>query len=282
LNSLDNIFPEYSWQPWIRDDLDPSFWNSTSNRMKFMDFASDYFRIKSMDHWYRFCEFDLISLGASKLLERYGGSLCGLLMDMFPEHSWDGSDFDNSYWEIEENNLHYLSWIANEFSINFPEDWYTVKRNDLLKRGGGQILSCYDSIYDMLKELYREYEWQPWKFDGIRNRGFWHDTENQMEYLQWLADLWRFDHPDKWYLVNRTDIVDNGGLSLMNFRDNSLINTMTSLYPEYPWILWRFDCKITKGFWDDDKNVMDYLNWLKNQLNINHMDDWYGELNSIN
>ena len=58
------------------------------------------------------------------------------------------------------------------------------------------------------------------------------------------------------------------------YYNNSYINLITSFYPNYQWLPWKFS-QIPKGFWNDENNVKNYMNWLSEKLNIKTMEDWY-------
>ena len=49
---------------------------------------------------------------------------------------------------------------------------------------------------------------------------------------------------------------------------------MKHVYPNYNWLPWKFK-QISKAFWNDEKNVAAYMNWLSERLNIKTMEDWY-------
>ncbi len=49
---------------------------------------------------------------------------------------------------------------------------------------------------------------------------------------------------------------------------------MSSVYPEYEWLPWRFS-QVTKGFWNDMKNQRNFMDWAGNQLNYKIREDWY-------
>jgi hypothetical protein len=50
------------------------------------------------------------------------------------------------------------------------------------------------------------------------------------------------------------------------------------LHPEYPWQLWRFspsENPLPKDYWNDPKNVKEYLEWLAKELKVEKPEDWY-------
>ena len=60
----------------------------------------------------------------------------------------------------------------------------------------------------------------------------------------------------------------------MKFNNNSHINVLTSVYPNYNWLPWKFN-HVQKRFWSDTNNIKEYMKWLSEKLNIKKMEDWY-------
>ena len=56
--------------------------------------------------------------------------------------------------------------------------------------------------------------------------------------------------------------------------ENSIINLLSSIYPNHHWLPWKF-VRIPNGFWENKGNQLEYMNWLKEQLNIKDIEDWY-------
>ena len=73
---------------------------------------------------------------------------------------------------------------------------------DIVANGGSELLSSYhDSPSLLLSSTFPEYNWLPWKFQGISNR-FWHDKENQLNYMNWLATHLGLQSMEGWYNVS--------------------------------------------------------------------------------
>ena len=66
----------------------------------------------------------------------------------------------------------------------------------------------------------------------------------------------------------------NHGRTLIKYNNKSHIKLITSVYSNYKWLPWKFN-HAPKGYWNDENNVKEYMNWLSEQLNIKTMEDWY-------
>jgi hypothetical protein len=55
--------------------------------------------------------------------------------------------------------------VLREQGISFPEGWYSITQADLIMHNGSGLLHLYkNSILNMLKNIYPDVPWLPWKF----------------------------------------------------------------------------------------------------------------------
>jgi hypothetical protein len=47
-----------------------------------------------------------------------------------------------------------------------------------------------------------------------------------------------------------------------------------SVYPEHPFIPWKFS-KLQSSYWDDMENRRRFFDWLGKELSIHDKSDWY-------
>ena len=107
--------------------------------------------------------------------------------------------------------------------------------------------------------------------------------------MNWLSEKLNIKTMDDWYKVSlevkykfickiikdNKDIQENYGNSLIKYNNKrSHIDLITSSYPNYQWLPWKFN-HTPKGFWSNYNNVKLYMNWLSEKLNIKSMEDWY-------
>ena len=50
---LSAVFPEHTWHEWKFQQTPKHFWESSKNRRKFMEWASNELKIKDLSDWYR-------------------------------------------------------------------------------------------------------------------------------------------------------------------------------------------------------------------------------------
>jgi hypothetical protein len=81
--------------------------------------------------------------------------------------------------------------------------------------------------------------------------------------------------PEDWYQVELNDMADRSANGLVTgMYGGSLVSALVRLYPEFEWKLWRFG-KTPNNFWTKHSNVVQYLQWLADELNILQVEDWY-------
>lgn len=72
------------------------------------------------------------------------------------------------------------------------EDWYQVKVNHFLEHGGsGMLLLFHKSPYAILKSIFPDHDWLPWKFSQV-SAGYWYYIENQQKYIRYSLNHLNF------------------------------------------------------------------------------------------
>jgi len=51
------------------------------------------------------------------------------------------------------------------------------------------------------------------------------------------------------------------------------VNALLSVYPEFNWIVWKFNT-VPQGFWSD-RNKRRFFDWLRKELGLESFEDWY-------
>ena len=66
---------------------------------------------------------------------------------------------------------------------------------------------------------------------------------------------------DDWYKISTKDIFNNNGRGLLKYYNLSCIKLVTSMYPDYNWIVWKFNF-VTNNYWQNKENQKKYIEWL--------------------
>ncbi len=78
----------------------------------------------------------------------------------------------------------------------------------------------------------------------------------------------------RFYLNFLKDFTNIGGSGLLKHYKNSVVLLISSIYPEYEWLPWRFS-HVPNGYWDDMKNQRNFMDWVAGKLNFKNREDWY-------
>ena len=180
-----------------------------------------------------------------------------------------------TFWENKDNHRIYADWLGIELGYKNIEDWYKINVDLISNNYGGGLLSghYYNTPSQFVKSIYPEYNWIEWKFTQTK-RGFWKDINNHKKYMNWLKIELGYKNMEDWYNINVKILHKNDGYGPIQFYNNSLIQLLKSVYPEYNWIEWKFTC-VPTNFWEDKKNHRKYADWLGIELGYKTMEDWY-------
>ena len=53
------------------------------------------------------------------------------------------------------------------------------------------------------------------------------------------------------------------------------MDLLTQVYPEYPWLPWKFTGFSTKNLVTNPQKRQVFIEWMANQLNIKELNDWH-------
>ena len=111
--------------------------------------------------------------------------------------------------------------------------------------------------------------------DGRVKRGTWKKFENHKIYAEWLGKKLGYTNMDDWYKITMKDFHNNYGHTMMaNYYNCSPINFILKVYPDYKWLMWKFN-SVLKGYWKNKDNHKIYGDWLFQEQGYTNMEDWY-------
>jgi hypothetical protein len=105
-------------------------------------------------------------------------------------------------------------------------------------------------------------------------RGFWISKDNRRAYFDWVAKDRGFHSLDDWYLITQKEIRSHGHDIVGKYYSSSLFSALTEIYPEHDWNFWMFR-QTSRGLWDEQERVREYLRWLGDELDFHEYEDWY-------
>jgi len=223
-------------------------------------------------------------LCGSGFLDKYGGSFQRALDDLLPEHSWKPWLFgrvSTRYWSEPNHRKEFVLWLELELKLDSKDEWYSVRMEEFIKRGGSGLLQLYSNSLDrLLIEVFPEHDWKPWLLErsSMISSAFWNSFQNCRCYLEWLANELAIHSMDQWYQVSTSLVRSKGGSGLLLHHGRTLQQALMKLYPEYhDWKVWLFvDILLPEHFWQLKTNCQHFLRWLSNDFQITEYEQWYG------
>lgn len=198
-----------------------------------------------------------------------------ILIKLFPEKKlleWKFQKIPWGYWEKKSNLLSLAKYIKKKYKFKKNTDWYSLNWSILLKEGTHSLVKKYPDGISFLRKIYPNYEWLPWLFPRITGK-IWKNKKFQREYLNWFARIKQIKKPSDWYDIELSEIKKLHARNLTRFH-NTILKIAQFYYPDYNFLAWKFK-KIERGYFLNKKNVLKYVRWLENKLNIKNKKDWY-------
>ncbi len=148
IKALQNLYPNYKWQPWKFKKANHGYWNQPLSHRSFFDNLAQELNIQlhsassSTDSslsrsppegWYSIQSNLVYQYGGKGLLNsHYGNSLFRALQSVYPEYDWKPWRFQQptrGYWEksLLSDQREYLDWITRErLKLERPSDWQYI------------------------------------------------------------------------------------------------------------------------------------------------------------
>ncbi|MCP4659822.1 MAG: hypothetical protein GY856_30840 [bacterium] len=270
-------YPEHVWLEWRFAVAQKHFWPDLGNQRRYLKWLGERLGFETPEDWYLLSYDDLFENYGHSLLQRYSSSPCLILRASFPEHEWLEWRFSKvalEFWDDAGNRRRYIEWLRKRLGFEKMEDWYALTPELLGQHYGGGLFAAYGGrIFDLVEDTFPEYHWHGWLFRRVPV-DFWDDLMNQRRYLEWLGRKLRIERPEDWYQVTSTAFVANRGIPMLRRYNGSYVRALTSCFPEYELLEWRFQ-RLPHGFWDDPANRRRAIDWLGEQLRYDDPDDWY-------
>jgi hypothetical protein len=159
------------------------------------------------------------------------------------------------------------------------EIWYRTKRTnlrDVEKSLESAIIHKFNgSLSKALLEIFPDHHWHPWRFTRVPPN-YWDDRQNRLAFIEYVATFHNIVHwPEDWYNISLESVRDLGGQKLLAlFYQDSMLNALVDLYPQYEWEPWRFS-KVPSNFWQDIENQKLFWISLGKKKGFSKMESWY-------
>ena len=129
----------------------------------------------------------------------------------------------------------FLVRLGAKLGYKHMEDWYQIKRENIIKNGGSTFLQDFKNSPPLLvTHAFPEHEWLLWRFNRLPS-GYWdklmHDTKLQKKLLDWLCDQLSLTSLDDWYRVSLIQVQKWAPVK----NPETLIQILEGVYPQHLW-----------------------------------------------
>lgn len=182
------------------------------------------------------------------------------------------SRFFIGYWKDTKNQRQHLEWVGKQLGVSHLDDWYKFASSEVRKRA--PFISTYhrSSLYEALKNLFPEHNWNPSRFKTVP-KGHWSEVEAQREHLNKVGKELGVTKLDDWYKFTSVEFRKRA-LFINKYYNGSLPEALQHLYPEHNWDPLLFQ-RPPRGHWKSEHNQREHLNKLGKELGVRDLDDWY-------
>ena len=240
------------------------FWNNIQNVHQFLDKLKQKYNLQTAKDWNKISIKQIQLLGGSKLFPKY--TLYDLKCMGFPEgESLYNKRRSFGFWDDSENIKKFLNSLQQKYSLKTAEDWNSVTQNQIKLHGGRTLLLKY-SLYDLKCLGFPEGKSI---FDKRQQVGYWDDIENVHKFLKEIQAKFNLQTPEDWNSLTASQIQNNGGGTIINKYSMYDLKCMgcSEGYSIY-------NKRQTSGYWNDMKNIYQFLEEIKIKYNLNNVDDW--------
>lgn len=176
-----------------------------------------------------------------------------------------------NYWKDPNNHLIFMENLRKKLGLKEITDWHHVDWTTIKKNGGSALLNLFDSYYDLLCSVYKDYEWDIFRLQNFP-KGFWKDTNNHKKFLEYIYKKLNFKSLDDWNNISVRDFSKEGGSSMLLYYP-SFIDMLKTHYPDHDWCIHKRKQR-PNGYWKEKKNHRQYLDIIAKKFDIKEPSDW--------
>ena len=190
------------------------------------------------------------------------------------------------YWQNDENVHKFLNDLKTKLQLNTPNDWDSIKKNQIISLGGRSLLNTYS--LSEIKTLGCP-EGNSYFKKTKKPSGFWDNQENIQNFIEYIRKKLNLKTPKDWNSLTINKIHSIGGTGVLKKYSINDIKVLgcpegKSIYvkqiakkiPKQKETL-PATKKIEKkppGYWRNNDNIQNYLIELSEKLNLKTFEDW--------
>ena len=246
----------------------PNYWKNMDNIQQFLVKLQKTNNLQTPEDWNSITQKQIKKLGGKSLLVNY--SMYDIKCMGFPSGKslFSIPNKSQGYWDKKENIEKFLSNLKEKLNLNTPEDWNVLTKAQILQNGGSRLIALY-SMSEIKSMGCPEGKLLFTK--SIKPSGFWENTENIHNFIENVRKKLNLKSFEDWNSLTQKEIYDLGGGSLIQ---KLSMNEIKSIGFPQGKILFSSNCNKSPGYWDKKENIEQFLDNLKDKLNLKTPEDW--------
>ena len=244
------------------------FWNNDVNVKNFLAYIQEKFNLQTYEDWNKISQKDIRLCGGGSILQLYTiselknlGNPDGKLLHQKPNKP-------AGFWENDENIKQFLLQLKEKLNLNTFNDWDSITKKQIQENGGNRLFSKY-SLYEIKCLGFPDGKFKFKKVHNKKSKGYWNKEENINDFIQKLKDNLNLQTPKDWNQISQKDIRKYGGSKLLHLY--SIYEIKCFGCPEGKS---KFTVKKSNKYWENTNNIKQFLEELKENLNLNTIEDW--------
>jgi hypothetical protein len=229
----------------VSGKVPPDFWLEPQNRLNYVNWLVQHVGVRSpLDLKYKHFRNN----GGNGLVTKFGHSPQAVIASVNPGAKetavlQDGKTLaglkrkrTNKFWSSIENQRAALDAIGINIGVKNGDmtPWYKMETTAFDKIGGVSIRKYYTSFYEMLKTVYSEHLWDPWRFPKAQLGLTKNSSISLKETVDHLAKELKLTDPQKWYRLTKSQIKESG-VDYIIQSHGGLYQVLKKVKPEIPW-----------------------------------------------
>ena len=251
-----------------KNQKDLKYWEDKENIKNFLNKLKLKLNLKKFEDWEKITNKQIIKEGGNNLLKKY--KINELKAIGFPEGNFT-SKKTSGYWNKNENIANFINKLREKLNLETINDWNKLNLIQIRSLGGRGLLNKY-SLYEIKclgnkegKDIYK-------KSILKKENGYWKNDENFENIIGEIKEKLNLNSFEDWNLLTGKQIKEIDLGKILKFY--SLYDIKCKGFPDGVNQFKKPNSYKTKGFWNDNKNIQNFLFDLKEKLNLNTKEDW--------
>ena len=179
----------------------------------------------------------------------------------------------HGYWDSKNNILQFIEEIKNKFNLQNFDDWNSITKKKIQSHPGGSTLLNKYSVFDIKCFGFPSGKLQFTKSKLSKPSKYWENKNNIYQFLNELKEKLNLQTFNDWNSITTNNIQSLPGGSRL-LQKYSLYELKCFGFPDGKLSFSKSNPSKPIGYWDKKDNVIDFLNELKEKLNLQTFDDW--------